>query len=72
MKKENIYKFLYAVSIFLIIWFVIKLGIDYFEYDDITNSAPFYVFIIERVVEFIIPSIIVFIVGTMMKKKYLK
>lgn len=72
MKKENIYKFLYAVSIFLIIWFAIRLGIDYFEYDDIANSAPFYVFIIERVVEFIIPSIIVFIVGTMMKKKYSK
>lgn len=72
MKKENIYKFLYAVSIFLIIWFAIRLGTDYFEYDDIANSAPFYVFIIERVVEFIIPSIIVFIVGTMMKKKYSK
>jgi len=72
MKKENIYKFLYAVCIFLIVGFVIRLGADYFKYDNINNSTPFYTFIIERVVEFIIPSIIVFIVGKVMKKKYSK
>lgn len=72
MKKENIYKFLYAVCIFLSVGFVIRLGADYFKYDNINNSTPFYTFIIERVVEFIIPSIIVFIVGKVMKKKYSK
>ncbi len=70
MKKENIYKFLYLVSVFLIIGFAIRLGVDYFKYDKYSNSAPFYVFIIERVVEFIIPSIIVFIVAKIAKKKY--
>lgn len=70
MKKENIYKFLYVVSIFLIIGFAIRLGVDYFKYDSYSNSVPFYVFIIERVVEFIIPSIIVFIVAKIAKKKY--
>ena len=70
MKKENIYKFLYVVSIFLIIGFAIKLGVDYFKYDSYNNSAPFYVFIIQRVVEFIIPSIIVFIIAKIAKKKY--
>ncbi len=70
MKKENIYKFLYVVSVFLIIGFAIRLGVDYFKYDEYSNSAPFYVFIIERVVEFIIPSIIVFIVAKIAKKKY--
>ncbi len=70
MKKENIYKYLYTVSIFLIIGFAIRLGVDYFKYDSYNNSAPFYVFIVERVVEFIIPSIIVFIVAKIAKKKY--
>lgn len=70
MKKENIYKFLYVVSIFLIIGFAIRLGIDYFKYDTHNNSVPFYAFIIERVVEFIIPSIIVFVVAKIVKKKY--
>ncbi len=72
MKKENIYKFLYIVSIFLIIGFAIRLGVDYSKYNTHSNSAPFYAFIIERVVEFIIPSIIVFIIGKVMKKKYKK
>ena len=72
MKKENIYKFLYIVSVFLIIGFAIRLGVDYFKYDTHSNSAPFYVFVIERVVEFIIPSIIVFIVAKTVKKKYAK
>lgn len=67
--KKIFYKFLYAVSIFLIVVFAIRLGIDYFQYDDAVNSAPFYTFIIERFVEFVVPSIIIFIVGTMMKKK---
>lgn len=72
MKKENIYKFLYAVSIFLVIGFTIRLSVDYFKYDNISNSAPFYVFIIERVIEFIIPSVIIFIVAKVVKKKYSK
>ena len=72
MEKENIYKFLYAIGLFLIIGFVIRLGVDYFKYDIINNSAPFYTFIIERVVEFILPSIIVFVVGRIMEKKYSK
>lgn len=70
MKKENIYKFLYTVSIFLIIGFTIRLSVDYFKYDNLNNSALFYTFIIVRIIEFIIPSIIVFIVGKVMKKKY--
>jgi len=69
MKKENIYKFLYIVSVFLIIGFAIRLGVDYFKYDTHSNSSPFYVFVIERVVEFIIPSIIVFIVAKIAKNK---
>lgn len=72
MKKENVYKFLYAVCIFLIIGFAIRLGVDYLNYDKINNSAPFYTFIIERTIEFLLPSIIVFIVGKVMKKKYSK
>ncbi len=70
MKKENIYKILYLVSILLIIGFLIRLGVDYFKYDNINNSVPFYMFIIFRVLEFILPSIILFIIGKVIKKKY--
>lgn len=72
MKKENIYKFLYLISILLIVGAIIRLFVDYIKYDDINNSAPFYILIIERIFEFILPSIILFIVGKIMKKKYVK
>ncbi len=72
MKKENIYKFLYVIAMLLIIGFGIRLGVDYFKYDIHINSAPFYVFIIERVLEFLIPSIIVFVIARIVKKKYTK
>ena len=72
IKKENIYKFLYAICVLLVVGFVIRLGMDYIKYDNVNNSAPFYIFIIERVVEFILPSIIVFLVGKVIKNKYSK
>ena len=53
MKKENVYKFLYIVAIFLIIGFIIRLGVDYFKYYEI-YTLPFYYYIIERFLEFIL------------------
>lgn len=72
MKKENIYRFLYAVCILLTVGFAVRLGADYYTYDSINNSAPFYACIIERFFEFMLPGIILFVVGTVMKKKYAK
>lgn len=68
MKKENIYKFLYAVGILLIIGFIIRLGVDYFKYDPINNSSPFYINIIVRSVEFLLPSTILIIIATKLLK----
>ncbi len=67
---KNVYKFLYILSIVLIICFVIIILIDYSNYDTFNNSVPFYACIIERGVEFIGPSIIIFIIGIFLKKKY--
>lgn len=70
MKKENYYKFLYVISILLVIGFGIRLGADYFKYNTINNSVPFYVFILVRMLEFIIPSIIIYILAKYTKKKF--
>lgn len=72
MKKEKIYKFLYVICILLIIGFIIRLGSDYFKYDNANNSTPFYIFIVERITEFIIPSMIIFFIGKKMKERYSK
>ncbi len=69
---ENIYKYLFAISLFLIIIFLSLIGIDYFHYDALNNSAPFYTYIIVRSLEFILPSIILFLIGLFCKKKYNK
>ena len=72
MKKENMYKVMYVISILLIIIFAIILGIDYKNYDSLTNSAPFTADILVRALEFVLSSIIIFIIGLVCKKKYSK
>lgn len=67
MKKEHICKALYVISILLLVIFAIMLGVDYSRYR--TYSAPFYLYVISRTVEFVIPSIIVFVVAKAIKKK---
>lgn len=67
MKRDRIYKILYAVSVVLLVVFAIVLGVDYSRYR--MYSAPFYVYVISRAVEFVIPSIIVFVIAKLGKKK---
>lgn len=69
MKKVNICKILYGISIILLIGFAISLVTDYMQYNSYLNSAPFYVFVLVRVVEFVLPSVIVFIVARVVKRK---
>ena len=72
MKKENVYKVLYCVAIVLIILFGIRLGIDYLNYDAYNNYSPFYFCILERGLEFMIPSGIIFMTAKIVKKRYRK
>ena len=62
-------KILYSICILLDIAFFICLFIDYSKYDSIVNSAPFSAFIIIRIIEFILPSIIVFIIAKALENK---
>ncbi|NLL71888.1 MAG: hypothetical protein GX238_12260 [Epulopiscium sp.] len=70
MKKNvNVNKFLTVTGILLIIGFVIRLGVDYYNYKNTINSAPFYVFILGRSVVFLLPSVICFISAIYFKNK---
>lgn len=69
MEKRKICLFLYFISILLVIGFFIILGIDYSKYND-SQSAPFYITVITRGVEFIFPSVILLIIAKILKKKY--
>lgn len=70
MNKENIFKLLYCVSALLIVGFGIRIGADAYQYNNALNSAPFYVFVLARAAEFILPALICFAVGLALKKKY--
>jgi hypothetical protein len=65
MKKEKI---LFIISVLLIFMFVIITLIDYLKYDE-SYSAPFAVDIFVRTLEFIIPSVIVFLIALFIKRK---
>lgn len=63
MEKKKYYKLFYTVSVLLIIGFVIRLTADYLKYDLTEHYVPFYVYIIVRIVEFLLPSFIIFLFG---------
>ena len=69
MKKENIYKILFTISILLLIAFVVNTIIDYINYTTTLNSAPFSVFILVNAIVFILPSAILAVIGFIIKRK---
>ena len=74
MKKENIYKFLYALSALLVVGFAVAFGVDAYKYNTggYLGSAPLYVYALVDAVEYLLPSLAFFIAGLICKKKFAK
>ena len=70
--KGFFYKICFVISILLAVAFVVFLGIDLYYYNPMTNSAPFDAYVIVRGLEFLLPSLIIFIVGLLMRIKIKK
>ena len=70
MKRKNIHKFLYVISALLVLGFAIHTIVDACRYDSMLTSFPFYAFIIVHAVEYLLPSLIVFIAALIVKKKF--
>ena len=70
MNKQDISKFLNVITIILLIGFIVIMIFDYQNYKPNETSFPFYTYIITRSLEFILPSIILFIVSIVLKKKW--
>ena len=69
MKKNNIHKFLFGISILLVLGFTIHTIVDACRYDSMLTSFPFYAFIIVHAVEYLVLALIVFVAGLICKKK---
>lgn len=67
--KKNVPMICNIISIILVIAFVIKSIVDYSQYSATLNSAPFYVWVLVNALYLIIPAILVFVVGCIVKKK---
>ena len=72
MRKSNIHKFLYVISVLLVLGFAIHTIVDACRYDSMLTSFPFYAFIIAHAVEYLLPALIVFVAGLICKKKFSK
>ena len=74
MKKENIYKFLYAISILLVAAFVIVSAVDTYMYCGgyYLGSAPLYAYILLNAVAYLLPSLAFFAVGIICKKRFVE
>ena len=69
MKKINGVSVCYTLSILLFLGFIINTIVDYSRYDSTLNSAPFYLWVLVNILCFIVPAIIVLIIGLVIKKK---
>ena len=67
--KKNIPIICNIVSAVLVIAFIVKSIANYSQYDKIVNSAPFSAQVLVNELYFIVPAIIVFVVGIIVKKK---
>ncbi len=74
MKKENVYKILYAISAILVIVFIVASGVDVYKYNTggYIGSAPLWLYILLRAIQFVLPSIIVFVIAIICKKHFRK
>ncbi len=67
--KKIISLILLLVTLILILSFILMGEIDWLKYKNMGNSAPFYVFILVRCLEFLLPAIITTIIGLVLLKK---
>ena len=59
----------YIASAALVAAFIIKSIVDYTQYSATLNSAPFYVWVLVNALYLIIPAIIVFVAGFIVKRR---
>ena len=74
MKKENWHKFLFVISALLVVGFAIAFGVDAYKYNTggYLGSAPLYAYALVDAVEYLLPSIIIFVAALICKKKFSK
>ena len=68
MKKKTVCSILFIAAALLVAAFAALLAADYFKYYEF-GSAPFYVYILTRGIEFLLPGAVCFIAGIIIRRK---
>ncbi len=71
MKKVQTYKLLYGAAVLMIIGFCIHVAVDYCQYSTTLNSAPFTVWILVDSLIWLVPAVLAFSAGYIVKKRKL-
>lgn len=69
MNKTFLYKLFYIIAIVLAVVFCVLVAIDSYKYTTTLNSAPFYIFVLVRAITFLLPALISFIIGKIIRHK---
>ena len=69
MSKRRVFAaFLYVIAIILVVGFGFRLWIDYTVHYPY-GSAPFYLYVIERAIELLVPAVLCLAAGIIIKRK---
>ncbi len=72
MKKVKANHLLYGAAVLMVLGFIIHTLVDYVRYDDMLNSAPFWVFICVNAIYWLIPAALAVLAGFIANKKLSK
>ena len=66
--KKKIIKFCKIIPIVLLVCFAISVTTGYARYSSTLNSAPFSVWVLVDAIYFIVPALLLFVVGMILRK----
>lgn len=69
MDRKKISRICNVISIALVIAFAVKCAVDYAAYSPVTTSAPFSLWVEVNAFLFLLPAILVFVIGIVLRKK---
>lgn len=72
MNKPPAHKLLYGASVLMVVGFVIHLAVDYYQYKNTLNSAPFWLWICVDALIWLVPAILAFLAGFISQKRLSK
>ena len=69
MKKVKANHLLYGAGVLMVLGFIIQTVVDYVRYDDVRNSAPFWVFICINALYWLLPAALAVLAGFIANQK---